>query len=70
MCIRDRFLYKQTKSITFDEFKVGINYTDTDARFEHNLDSGRGKKCGRGKLWSYANNSITLNARIRKFLRK
>ncbi len=64
-----RFLFQQNNPITFEEFKVGINYTKSDKQFQNNLDTGRGINSVYGKLWIVDNKGyILLNKSIRQLL--
>jgi hypothetical protein len=63
-----RYLYDQETSISLEEFKNGINYTETDEKFLSNVKNGKGTSCAHGKLWSNLNNTIILNEKIRKYI--
>jgi len=63
-----KYLYLQNAQITFEQFKNGINYTGTDKEFESNLSSGRALKSQYGKLWSYTNNNIIINPKIKEYM--
>ncbi len=63
-----KFLYEENRTITFEEFKSGINYTGSDIQFQHNIDTGRGKKCQNGQVWINKNKTITLNPSIKKYI--
>lgn len=65
-----KFLYKQNKPVSVDEFRMEVNYTESGEKFLNNIHVGRSKKSRYGMLWnsSNKNNSIILNAKIRKYL--
>jgi len=63
-----KFLYKQEKPITIEEFKIGINYTGKD--INSNIFNGRAIKSKYGLLWNVNKDVVNLNLKIRKFLCK
>ena len=66
-----KYLYDQETSISLEEFKNGIEYKKSDEEFIHNIDTGRGASCVRGKLWNASNNNTTikLNEKIRNYIK-
>jgi hypothetical protein len=66
-----RFLFDSTQSITFQEFKKGIDYEGDDKKFRSNYDNGCGLKTHYGKLWiMQSDNKILLNPKIREYITK
>ncbi len=64
------YLYECEGSITFAEFKNGIEYEKSNKEFLSNIKSGNNLKCQYGKLWEYKNDKIKLNENIRKYINK
>ena len=65
-----RYLYDQETSISFEQFKNGINYEKSDEEFLSNIKNGKGVKCRFGKLWDHKNDNIKLNQNIREYIDK
>jgi hypothetical protein len=63
-----KFLYKQNKPVSLDEFRRGINYNGKD--IISNISNGRGNNTKYGKLWSVSNNILILNPKIKNYLDK
>jgi hypothetical protein len=63
-----KFLYKQDKEITFDEFKEGIDYRGSDKQFKSNIDNASSIKSYYGFLWKHSKRIITPNQNIKKYL--
>ena len=64
------YLYGQETSITFEEFKNGIEYEKSDEEFLSNVKNGKGVKCRFGKLWDHKNDIVKLNQNIRNYIDK
>jgi hypothetical protein len=61
-----RYLYEQRgTAVSFEKFKEGINYIGTDDGFESNIKNGVGVRSSYGKLWTYKQNKIYLNPKLR-----
>jgi hypothetical protein len=65
-----RYLYDCEGSITFEQFKNGINYEKSDEEFLSNIKNGKGVKCRFGKLWHHKNDNIKLNQNIKEYIDK
>ena len=63
-----KFLYKENKQITFEDFKQGIDYRGSDKQFKNNVQNGRGVKVQYGFVWSCKREEIILNKNIRDYL--
>lgn len=61
-------LYEYEESITFEEFKKGIEYEESDKDFRDNIKNGGSLKAKYGKLWNVKNNNISLNNNIREYI--
>jgi hypothetical protein len=64
------YLYECEESITFNEFKEGLEYTESDKKFRDNIDGGRSLKAKYGKLWSVRDNTLKLNKNIKEYIDK
>lgn len=62
------YLYKQTDSISFDEFKKGIKYDKEDKQFQSNVANGCGIKTRHGMIWIYNKGMIEMNPKIREII--
>jgi hypothetical protein len=54
----------------FNEFKEGLEYTESDKKFRDNIDGGRSLKAQYGKLWSVRDNTLKLNKNIKEYIDK
>ena len=63
-----KYIY-QKNTVTFDEFKKGVQYTRLDQRFQHNIDNARSLKSNYGKIWTCEKNIITINPNIKNFIK-
>ena len=63
-----KFLYKQNKPVSIDEFRKGIKYEGNISALRNNLNNGRGIKAQYGMIWVVKENLIKLNPSIRNFL--
>jgi hypothetical protein len=63
-----RYLVASDSSVTFEQFKKGINYTGTDDGFESNIKNGVGVKSTYGKLWTYKSKKIYLNPKLQPYI--
>ena len=64
------YLYGQETSITFEEFKNGIEYEKSDEEFLSNVKNGKGVKCRFGNLWDHKIDIVKLNQNIRNYIDK
>ena len=65
-----RFLFLQNRNITFEQFKLGIEYNKSDKQFQDNIDSGRSIKSRYGKIWHMENGKIWMNESIKLYLQR
>ena len=63
-----KFLYKQSKPISIEEFKKGIKYDGKD--FTSNILNGRALKSKYGMVWKVADSMVNLNPKVRSYLNK
>ena len=63
-----RYLYDINRPVSFQEFKIGIQYKQSDTKFHNNIATGRGTGCMYGKLWNYENEMIVLTDNMRKII--
>ena len=62
------YLYESDKMITLKELKDGIDFKESDKKFEYNIVNGRGVKSQYGKLWCIRNDKIKLNENIKEYI--